>query len=260
MLDIYRELVDMMSRGEGGVMATVIASKGSAPRKEGTKMLIKNDGTFIGTVGGGGVEKMVLEKAPEVMKSGQPVMVHFDMSDSGRDAEMICGGQLDIFLDPFGAQETLYLFGAGHISQSTSAMAKKLGFRIVVIDPRPDYNNQERFPDADLRITKDFKEAFHGLKITPNDYIVIYTTGHLFDEVCLTFAVTTEAKYIGMIGSKKKSLEVKKRVIENGGPKEKVNKVHSPIGIAIGAETPDEIAVSILAEIIKVKRGMENPV
>lgn len=254
MLEIYREMVDMMSRGEGGVLATITASKGSAPRKEGAKMLVRRDGSFIGTIGGGGVEKLVLEKAPEVFNSGQPVMVHFDMSGSGREAAMICGGQIDVFLEPFGAQETLYLFGAGHVSQSTATIAKKLGFRLVIIDPRPDYNNATRFPDADLLIVKDFKESFGELRVTHNDYIVIYTTGHLFDEVCLTFAVGTDAKYIGMIGSRKKSVEIKNRVIENGGSKEKVDKVHSPIGIEIGAETPEEIAISIMAEIIKIKR------
>ena len=128
------------------MLATVISSKGSAPRKAGAKMLIRKDGSFIGTVGGGGVEKAMLERAAEVMKSGVPVIAHFDMSGSGRDAAMICGGQIDLFLEPIRIQETLFLFGAGHIAQATASMAKKLDFRVAVIDPRPEYNNAERFP------------------------------------------------------------------------------------------------------------------
>ena len=254
MLEIYREVVELIDKGEGGVLATVITAKGSAPRKAGAKMLVKRDGTFTGTVGGGGVEKQVLEKAVEVMRTGIPLTVHFDMSGTGRDAAMICGGQVEVFLEPIKAEETLYLFGAGHIGQATSAVGKKLGFRIVVVDPRPDYNNPERFPDADRLVVRDYQQAFPELHITGDDYIIIYTPGHLQDETCLRLALATEAKYIGMIGSKKKSLEIKKRLIDEGISKEKIEQTHTPIGIEISAETPAEIAVSILAEIIKVKR------
>jgi len=254
MLEIYQELVDLISNGKRGVLVTIIASKGSAPRKAGAKMLVKEDGTFSGTVGGGGVEKQVLEKAAEVMKSGSPAMVHFDMSGTGREAAMICGGQVDLFLEPIQSYETLFLFGAGHISQTTATVGKMLGFQVVVIDPRPDYNNPERFPDADLLIVKDYEVAFPELHITKDDYIIIYTPGHLLDETCLKFAVSTEAKYIGMIGSKKKSLEIKRRLVEGGISRERVEMTHTPIGIDIAAETPEEIAISILAEIIKFKR------
>ena len=134
MLEIYREMVELIDKGEGGVLATVVSAKGSAPRKAGAKMLIKSDGTFTGTIGGGGVEKQVLEKAVEVMRTGIPLTVYFDMSGTGRDAAMICGGQVEIFLDPIRGGETLYLFGAGHIGQATSVVGKKLGFHVVVID------------------------------------------------------------------------------------------------------------------------------
>jgi len=247
-------MVELLNKGEGGVLATVISSKGSAPRKAGAKMLVKSDGSFIGTVGGGGVEKQVLEKAAEVIRTGVPLTVYFDMSGTGRDAAMICGGQVEVFLEPIRAGETLYLFGAGHIGQATSSVGKKLGFRVVVVDPRPEYNNTVRFPDADRLVVKDYQAAFPELSITGDDYIIIYTPGHLQDETCLRLAVGTDAKYIGMIGSKKKALEIKKRLIDEGISREKVEQAHTPIGIEIGAETPEEIAISILAEIIKVKR------
>jgi len=254
MLEIYQELANLISKGERAVLATVISSRGSAPRKAGAKMLIKKDGTFIGSVGGGGVEHQLRQKAIEVMNSGEPQIVHLDLSGREKEAAMICGGQMDIFLEPILSQETLYLFGAGHISQSTAAMGKMLGFRIIVIDPRPEYNNIDRFPDADSLIAEEYDSAFTKLSVDKDSYIVIYTTGHILDEQCLRFAVGTEAKYIGMIGSKKKVKEVKERLLQKGVSQLQLDRVHAPIGIEIGAETPQEIAMSILTEIIKVKR------
>ena len=254
MLEIYRELVNVTSKGERAVLATVISSRGSAPREAGAKMLIKKDGTFIGSVGGGGVEHQIQKKAIEVMNSGESQIVHFDLSGRGREAAMICGGQMDVFLEPILSQETLYLFGAGHISQSTAATAKMLGFRVVVIDPRPEYNNIDRFPDADSLIAEEYDSAFSKLNVDDDSYIIIYTPGHVLDEQCLEFAVSTKARYIGMIGSKKKVIDVRERLSQKGVPPQQLDRVHAPIGIEIGAETPEEIAISILAEIIKVKR------
>lgn len=257
MLEIYQELVNITSKGEQAVLATVTSSRGSAPRKTGAKMLIKRDGTFIGTVGGGGVEQQVREKAIEVMNSGEPQIVHFDLSGSGEKTAMICGGQMDIFLEPIAPPETLYLFGAGHISQSTAAMGKTLGFRVAIIDPRSEYNNIERFPDADSLIVEEYDSAFPKLDVDKDSCIVIYTTGHVLDEQCLQFAAGTKAKYIGMIGSKKKVKEVKERLLQKGISRQRLDRVYAPIGIEIGADTPEEIAISILAEIIRVKKGLD---
>ena len=255
MLEIYQELVNVISKGEWAVLATVISGRGSAPRKAGAKMLIKNDGTSIGTVGGGGVEQQVKGKAIEAMKSGEAQIVHFDLSGKECVAQMICGGQMDVFLEPILPSETLYLCGAGHISQSTIVMGKMLGFRVVVIDPRPEFNNVDRFPNADSLIVEDYAIAIPKLDIDENSYIIIYTPGHILDEQCLYFAAGTKAKYIGMIGSKKKVKEVKERLLQKGLSQQQLDKVYAPIGIEISAETPEEIAISILAEIIKVKRG-----
>ncbi len=257
MLEIYQELVNVTSKRQRAVLATVISSRGSAPRKAGTKMLIKEDGTFIGSVGGGGVEHQTRDKAIEVMNSGEPQVVHFDLSGRG-EAAMICGGQMDVFLEPILPLETLYLFGAGHISQGTAAMGKMLGFRVVVIDPRPEYNNSDRFPDAESLIVEEYDSAFPKLSVDEDSYVVIYTTGHVLDEQCLEFAVGTKTKYIGMIGSKKKVMEVKERLLQKGISQQQLDRVHAPIGLEIGAETPGEIAISILAEIIKVKRSWGN--
>lgn len=255
MLEIYQELVNVISKGERAVLATIVSSQGSTPRKPGAKMLIKEDGSFVGTIGGGGTEHKIRSKVAEVMKSGQPQIVRFDLSGKDEALEMICGGQMEVFLEPILSSETLYLFGAGHTSQATSTIAKMLGFRVIVIDPRPEYNNRERFPDADSLIVEEFDSAFSKLSVDENSYVVIYTIGHVVDEQCLKFVVTTPAKYIGMIGSRKKAKEVKERLLHQGVSPPQLDRVHSPMGLDIGAETPEEIAISILAEIIKVKRS-----
>jgi xanthine dehydrogenase accessory factor len=258
MLEIYQELANVATKGERAVLATVISSHGSAPRKAGAKMLIKEDDTFIGSVGGGGVEHQIRQKAIRVMKSGEPQIVHFDLSGKECMAQMICGGQMDVFLEPILPPETLYLCGAGHISQSTAAMGKMLGFRVVVIDPRPEFNNVDRFPNADSLVVEDYAIAIPKLDIDENGYIIIYTPGHILDEQCLYFAAVTKAKYIGMIGSRKKVKEVKEHLLQKGVSQEQLDRVHTPIGLEIGAETPQEITISILAEIIKVKRARGN--
>jgi xanthine dehydrogenase accessory factor len=258
MLEIYQELVNLILNREQAALATVVSSKGSAPRRAQAKMLIRRDSTSIGSVGGGGVEQRVREKAIEVMNSGEPQMIHLDLSGSGEQAAMICGGQMDVFIEPILPQEKLYLFGAGHVSQSTAALGKRLGFRVVVIDPRPEYNNNDLLPDADSLIVEEYEDAFPKLNVDKDSYIVIQTPGHVLDEQCLHFTVGTEAKYIGMIGSKKKVIDIKKRLLKKGASQQQLDKVHAPIGIEIGAETPEEIATSILAEIIKVKRNVGN--
>jgi xanthine dehydrogenase accessory factor len=255
LLEIHQEIINVISKRERAVLATIISSDGSTPRKAGAKMLIKEDGSFVGTVGGGGTEQKIRQKVVEVIKTGISQIVHFDLSGKDEALEMICGGKMDIFLEPIIPTETLYLFGAGHTSQSTGAIAKTLGFQVFVIDPRPEYNNSARFPDVDSLIVEDYETAFSKLNVDENSYIVIYTTGHVVDEQCLRFAVNTGARYIGMIGSKKKAKEVKENLLQDGISRQQIDRIHSPIGVEINAETPGEIAISILAEIIKVRHA-----
>ena len=257
MLEIYQELIKITTRGERAVLATIISSQGSTPRKAGAKMLFKEDGSFVGTVGGGGTEQKIRKKVAEVMKTGKSQIVRFDLSGKDEALEMLCGGQMEVFLEPIMPTESVYLFGAGHTSQSTAAIANMLGFQVIVIDPRPEYNNRDRFPAADSLIVEDYDSAFAKLSVDEDSYIVIYTSGHTVDEQCLLFAVGTGAKYIGMIGSKKKSKEVKEHLLEKGISQQQLDRVHSPIGVDIDAETPEEIAISILAELVKVRRSLD---
>ncbi len=254
MLEIYQELVNITANGGRAILATVVSSEGSAPRNAGAKMIIREDGSSIGSVGGGRVEHQVQGKAIELMNSNESQLVHFDLSGKVKGG-MICGGQMDVFLEPIVSQETLYIFGAGHISQSTVTIAKMLGFRVMVIDPRSEYNNIERFPDAASLIVEPFADAFSKLSVDKESYIVICTTGHKSDEPCVQFAVGTEAKYVGMMGSRKKVKEVKEHLMQKGVSQQQLDRLHAPIGLAIGAETPQEIAMSIMSEIIKVRRN-----
>jgi len=254
MLEIYQEIIRIIGGGECAALATVINSDGSVPRLAGAKMLIREDSSSLGTVGGGGAEEQVRRQAAEVMRSGKAQILHFDMSGKGAQAKMVCGGQSDIYIEPVLPREGLFIFGAGHISQYTAALAKSVGFRVTVVDPRPEYNRPDRFPEADVLINQPYEAAFKELNITPNDYLIVVTPGHVLDELCLEFAVSTQAGYIGMIGSKNKTKDVYERLAVKGVPPEKLKTVHAPIGLAIGAETPEEIAVSIMAEIIQHKR------
>lgn len=258
MLEIYHEIINVINRGERAALATIVTTNGSVPRETGAKMLIKENGSFIGTIGGGGAELKTIATALEVIKKGKTCLLHFDMSGKGEKAPMICGGKMDVLVEPILSNDILYLFGAGHISEITAKIAKMLNFRIVVVDPRPDYNSESRFPDAESLIVDEYIDAFPKLNIKPDSYIVIFTTGHLFDELCLEFALKTDAKYIGMIGSKKKAADVKERLLKKGASKEMLEQIYSPVGLEIGAQTPAEIAVSILSEIIKVRRQEEQ--
>lgn len=251
-LEIHREIVNLASKGESAVLATVISSRGAVSGKPGAKMLIRRDQSVLGSVGGDGIEPQVLEQAPQILRHAESKLVHFEVTDKER------AGQMDVFMEPVIPPATLYLCGAGHISHSTAAFGKMLGFKVTVIDPRPEFNNPERFPDADNRIIDDYALSLSKLNIGEEGYIIICTPGHILDEQCLYFAVGTKAKYIGMIGSRKKVKETKEQLIKKGIKPEQLENVHAPIGLEIGAETPAEIAISILAEIIKVRRATGN--
>jgi xanthine dehydrogenase accessory factor len=256
MADIFEEIVKLRREGKRAVLATIISVKGSTPRKEGTKMLIKSDGAMLGSIGGGSIEAEVCQEAKRIMDKGKAEILHFDLTGKAAEEGMICGGVMDIFVEPILSPSTLYIFGGGHISLPLTKMGKMVGFNIVVIDDRSDFANPERFPDADEVFAQDFPEVFPKLKVTESSYIVIVTWGHLSDEAVLEWAVKTDAKYIGMIGSKKKNEAIFSHLRSKGIPRDLLQKVHAPIGLDIGAETPEEIAVSILAELIKTRREL----
>lgn len=257
MQDVFEEIVRIKQEGGKAALATLVSAKGATPREPGAKMLVLPDGTIIGSVGGGCVEAEVWQEAKKVMAEGKPKMLHFDLT--GRDAAegdgLICGGIMDVFVEPILTQPALYIFGAGHISFFIARVGKMVGFKVVVIDDRADFANERRFPDADEVIAEDFKSVFPRLKLNKSGYIVIVTRGHLSDEEVLEWAVGTDAAYVGMIGSRKKNKTVYANLMARGVSKEALDRVSAPIGLEIGAETPEEIAVSIGAQLIQVRRA-----
>jgi len=256
MTDIYQEIVKVKEEGKEAALVTIVSATGSTPREEGAKMLVKPDGTIAGTIGGGGLEAQVIEEAVGVIKLGKPKHLHMSLTaKEAGEAGMICGGDLEVFIEPILTTPTMYIFGGGHISLSLSQMGKLLGFKIAIIDDRAEYANAERFPEAEMVLAGDFTKAFSKLKIDKTSYIVVVTRGHQHDELVLEWAVGTPAKYIGMIGSQTKVKTTFTHLLAKGVSQKTLDSVHSPIGLEIGAQTPEEIAVSILAEIIKVCRS-----
>ena len=256
MTDIYQEIVRIKEEGQEAALVTIVSATGSTPREEGAKMLVRPDGAIVGTIGGGTLEAQVIEEAIKVIKQGKPKHLHMSLTaKEAGEAGMICGGDLEVFIEPILAALTLYIFGGGHVSLPLSMIGKLLGFKIAVIDDRAEFASAERFPEAEMVLANDFTKAFSKLKIDKTGYIVIVTRGHQHDELVLELALGTPAKYIGMIGSKTKVKTIFSHLLAKGVSKEKLDSVHSPIGLEIGAQTPEEIAVSILAEIVKIRRS-----
>lgn len=253
--DLFDEVQKLKSEGKKGALATIIGTKGSTPREVGAKMLIREDGTFLGTIGGGCLEAEVWQAAMNIIKEQRPRTIHFDLT--GKQAEeggMICGGVMDIYIEPILPAERVFVFGGGHISLFVAKMAKMVGFEVSVIDDRPQFANPERFPEANEILAEEFFLAFPKLKVNPSSYVVIVTRGHAYDQEVLEWAVGTKARYIGMIGSRRKIQTVCESLVAKGISREKLEAVHAPIGLDIGALTPEEIAVAIVAELIQERR------
>jgi len=251
MVDIYQEIARIKAEGEEAALATVISSAGSTPRGEGAKILVKEDGSIEGSLGGGELEARVCQKAREVMKIGRPKRVHFSLT--GEEVGMICGGEIEVFIEPILLQPSLYIFGGGHIALPLAKIAKLLNFKVTLIDDRDEFAGVERFSGVDEVIAGEFKEVFSRVKIDKSSYLVIVTRGHQYDELVLELALKTPARYIGMMGSRTKNETIFSHLSSKGMPPGLLQKVHAPIGLEIGAQTPEEIAVSIAAELIKAR-------
>jgi len=258
-VDIYEEIVRLRQAGRRGAVATIVNVRGSIPSFETAKMLIRDDGSIVGTVGGGCVEAEVWRTGREVMESEKPRTLTFNLNEDPRyDTGLVCGGTLDIFVEPILPPATLYIFGAGHVAVNLYRTAKNAGFDVIVVDDRELYANRERFSDAKEVIVEDFDHAMARFQPNETSYIVITTRGHKDDMRVLRWAVQTRARYVGMIGSKRKAITISRELIKEGIPEHLFSQVHSPVGLDIGAITPEEIGVAITAELIAVRRGVER--
>ncbi len=253
--DIYDTIVRWRGEGRRAALATIVNLRGSVPSFESAKMLVGDDGTIVGTVGGGCVEAEVFEAAREVMEQEKPRTLEFNLNQNPKyDTGLVCGGSLEIFIEPIVPKAVLYLFGAGHVGFHLARVAHLAGFEVIVTDDRDAYANRERFPDAREVHARELDEILAELAPSEKSYIAIATRGHRDDMRVLRWAVRTPAHYVGMVGSKRKVLGICKELEKEGLPSDALARVHSPIGIDIGAITPEEIAVSVVAELIAVRR------
>ncbi len=254
-MDIYEQIVQLRRDGRRGAVATIVNVRGSIPSFKTAKMLVRDDGSIVGTIGGGCVEADVWQAAREVMESEKPRTLTFDLNqDPKYDTGLVCGGTLEVFIEPVLPPALLYIFGAGHVAVNLCQTAAQAGFDVIVSDDRSSYATKERFPAAREVHALEFDQAIEKLDPNESSYIVIVTRGHRDDMRILRWAVQTRAHYVGMIGSKRKVIEIFKALRQEGLPEQLFERVHAPIGLDIGATTPEEIAVAITAELIAIRR------
>src|SRR5579863_4242367 len=254
-MDIYEQIVQLRREGRRGAVATIVNVRGSIPSFKTAKMLVRDDGSIVGTIGGGCVEADVWQAARDVMESEKPRTLKFDLNqDPKYDTGLVCGGTLEVFIEPVLPPALLYIFGAGHVAINLCQVAANAGFDVIVADDRSSYATKERFPSAKEVHALDFDKATQTLDPNESSSIVIVTRGHRDDMRVLRWAVQTRARYVGMIGSKRKVIEIFKTLQQEGIPAHLFDRVYAPVGLDIGAVTPEEIAVAITAELIAVRR------
>jgi xanthine dehydrogenase accessory factor len=257
-MDLFEEIVRMRRAGQRGALATIVHTNGSIPSFESSRMLVREDGSMAGTIGGGCVEADVWAAAKEVMQTEAPRKLVFHLNNEATyDNGLICGGTVEVFVEPILPQPLLYLFGGGHVSIAVAKAAHSAGFAIAVVDDREAFANCDRFPMAQELYTS-FDDAFEKLHPNASSYLVIVTRGHKEDMRVLAWAVRTQARYIGMIGSRRKVLSVYKALEKDGYRSDEFERVFAPMGLEIGALSPEEIAISIVAELIAVRRNADN--
>lgn len=253
-MSLYQAIVEIEKNNDTGAVCTIICSKGSTPRHVTSKMLVFPDGHILGTVGGGEVENRVIQEALKAIAERSPRLLAYNMADPERGDPGVCGGQVEIYVEPLIPRPVLVVAGVGHVGKAVAHLAKWLGFIVAVTDDRPDFCNPKAVPEADKYFPVPLEELTSQIKITPWTYIVLTTRGVDVDIRGLPSILACDAEYIGVIGSKRRWATTAKKLQENGVPAELIKRVHSPIGLEIHAETPEEIAVSIMAEIIELRQ------
>jgi xanthine dehydrogenase accessory factor len=255
-MDVFEELVRLRAAGRKCALATIVEARGSIPSYTTAKLLVRDDGSMTGTIGGGCVEADVWNAAREVIETEKPKHLTFNLGqDAAYDNGLICGGQLDVFVEPVLPVPRAFIFGAGHISKSLSKVADLAGFSTVVVDDRDSFANRERFPEAAAVHAGEYEEIFPSLGINETSYVLIVTRGHRDDMRVLKLAMATPARYIAMIGSKRKVIAVVRELEKQGCPREALERIYAPMGLNIGAVSPEEISIAVVAEMIAARRN-----
>jgi xanthine dehydrogenase accessory factor len=256
MLDIYDKLKQLKDKNIPSALVTVIATKGSTPRETGAKMIVCGDGKVFDTIGGSAVEAMVIEEARECLINNKVKKVWHDLDDREKaDTGMICGGKMEFFIEPIMTSPHLYIFGGGHVALPLARLASVVGFSYTIVEDRPEFASSERFPDAREIILASPDEITKKINISASEYVAIVTRSHELDYLALKEVLKHDAKYLGLIASKIKKKQVVEQLKEEGFREADIDRIHSPIGLDIAAQTPEEIAVSIVAELIQVKNN-----
>ena len=258
MREVLEAALEAEARGERAALVTVVATEGSTPQKAGARMLVFADGRIFGTIGGGCLEAEMSWRARESIEAAKPRLVGYDLTpeQAGEDG-LVCGGRMQVFIEPIEGTPVLCLFGAGHVAQPLARMAKACGFRVEVADDRVKFANAERFPEADLILVEPFTEAAAKMTLARSSYAVVVTRGHKGDADALQAVLGKGLRFVGLLGSRPKAVHVISELEERGIAPDALAEIHVPLGVEIGAQSPEEIAVSILAQLIAVRRGVD---
>ncbi len=252
-MHIYEEAVRLSHQGRTSAIATIVECRGSSPQKRGAKMLVRDDGSIMGTLGGGCLEADVVQAALQCMKDGNPLTLPFELTE--REGGLVCGGSVLVYVEPVMLEPHIVILGAGHVGKMLSKLARFAGFRVTVIDDRAEFANRENIPDANELLVEEFERAFSQVSVDRETSIVVATRGHNHDLDAVKSALRTDAGYIGLLGSKRKKALLHKALRDAGFSANDIDRVVIPVGISIGSVTPEEIAVSIMAQIIQRRRN-----
>jgi xanthine dehydrogenase accessory factor len=252
---ILQDLLAAQETGEVVALATVVKARGSVPRHAGSKMLVWGNGRVAGTIGGGEMEARVITEAKAAMDDGEPRTIPYTLVDPKSGDPGVCGGEMEIYVEPYLPPPTIFVIGCGHVGQAVADLAHWLGYRVVVTDDRQELAAPEFIPHADVYLPGSIEEALSQFKITTNTFIAVVTRNVMVDRQILPHLVSSQAPFIGLMGSKRRWQHTRKLLLEDGLSEADLKRFHSPLGLELKAESPKEIAISIMAEIIMLQRG-----
>lgn len=252
---IYQELVNIIREGRDGVLITIVSATPGTPRKTGARMILSEDGSILGTIGGGGLEHLILKEAKNVFSSKESILKHYDLTSEEGGIGAVCGGAVDIFIEPIQKATELFIFGGGHVGMAIYKIAKILYYKVHIIDDREKFCNRERFPEADGLWCGNYDKMGGTIPLKENSYVIVLTRAWKTDEQALRVLLPKKFKYLGVIGSNKKITTHKDSFEDLKLTQEDWVKVYAPIGLPIGGYAPEEIAISIVAEIIAIEKG-----
>lgn len=255
--DVLAEAARSVEADIPAALVTIVGTQGSTPQRPGARMLVYADGGVSGTIGGGCVEAEMTRRARLALENGRPVLTTYDLTpEQAGDEGLVCGGRMEVFIEPLEGTPDLAILGGGHVARPLCTLASMAGFRVSVLDDRDRYATGERFPEAERVLVAGFEEAAGALGLTPRSFVVVVTRGHKGDAIALASCLPLRPRFLGLLGSRAKRVHVFEDLVSRGFASEDLATIETPVGIEIGAETPEEIAVSIVARMISVRRGV----